>query len=77
MRPINTKTSEFGTEKGLLQIHTRSVSHALRTLKLLKAFSKGSLKAKGEGGAWLVVTNFLVSDPLFLRSGHDQVAMFL
>ena len=78
MRPINTKTSEFGTEKGLLQIHIRRrVAHALRTLKLLKAFSKASLKGKGEGGVWLVVTNFLVSDSLFLRSSHDQVAMFL
>ena len=26
---------------------------------------------KSEGGVWLVVKNFLVSDPLFLRSGHD------
>ena len=59
MRPISTKTSESGTEKGLLQIHTRRrVAHALRTLKLLKAFSKAFLKARGEGGAWLVVTNF-------------------
>ena len=31
----------------------------------------------GEGGAWLVVAEFLVSDPLFLRSGHGQVTMFL
>ena len=53
------------------------MAHALRTLKLLKAFSKASLKGKGEGGVWLVVTNFLVSDSLFLRSSHDQVAMFL
>ena len=74
MRPISTKTSEFGTEKGLLQIHTRRrVAHALRTL----FFSKAFLKARCEGGAWLVVTNFLVSYPLFLRSAHDQVAMFL
>ena len=46
------------------------MAHALRTLKLLKAFSKAPLKAKGEGGAWLVVTDFL-------RSGHGQVTMFL
>ena len=26
---------------------------------------------KGEGGAWLVFTSFLASDPLFLRSGHE------
>ena len=30
---------------------------------------------KGEGRLWLVVVNFLVSDPLFLRSGHSQVMM--
>lgn len=28
---------------------------------------------KGEVGTWLAVANFLVSDPLFLRSGHSQV----
>ena len=51
MRPINTKTSEFGTEKGLLQIHKRRrVAHVLRTLKLLKAFSKASLKQKVREG---------------------------
>ena len=26
---------------------------------------------------WLVVANFLVSDHLFLRSGHSQVMMFM
>lgn len=42
-------------------------------LKLLKAFSK----SKSEGGVWLVVANFLMSDPLFLRSGLVQLTMFL
>ena len=32
---------------------------------------------KGEGGAWLVVANFLMSDSSFLRSGHGKVTMFL
>ena len=32
---------------------------------------------KGEGGVWLVVANFLVSDSLFLRSGRGQVMTFL
>ena len=32
---------------------------------------------KGEGGVWLVVANFLVSDSLFLRSYHGQVMTFL
>ena len=32
---------------------------------------------KKEGGPWLIVANFLVSDHLFLRSGHSKVMMFL
>ena len=32
---------------------------------------------KGEGGARLFIANYLVSDPLFLKSGHGQVTMFL
>ena len=35
------------------------------------------LSRKGEGGAWLFVANFLVSDPLLLKSSHGQVTMFL
>ena len=51
----------FGTEKGLLQGYARRwVAHALRSTKLLKTFSKDLLKAKGEGGPWLTVANFLV-----------------
>ena len=37
--------------------------------KVTESFQQAPLKAKGEGVAWLVATNFLVSDPLFLRSG--------
>ena len=45
----------------LLQSHARRwVAHALRSTKLLKTFSKDLLKAKGEGGTWLTVVNFLV-----------------
>ena len=44
--------------------------------KLLKASSK-PLYRKGKGGMWLVVANFLVSDPLSLKSGHGLVMMFL
>ena len=47
VRPNNTKTLEFGSERGLLQGHARRwVAHALRIPKLLKAFSKALLKAK-------------------------------
>ena len=41
VRPHQYQTLEFGTEKGLLRICTRRwVAPALRTPKLLKAFSK-------------------------------------
>ena len=41
VRPNNTKTSEFGTEKCLLQDHARRwMDHALRAPLLLKAFTK-------------------------------------
>ena len=35
------------------------------------------LSRKGEGGVWLVVENLLVSDLLFLKSGHGWVRVFL
>ena len=45
--------------------------------KVTESFQKAPLKAKDEGWMWLVVSGFLVSDPLFLRLGHGQVMMFL
>ena len=55
VRPNNTKTLEFGTEKGLLQGHARRrVAHVLK----LPHFGKLSAKPfsrKGEGGVWLFV----------------------
>ena len=51
----------------------RQVARALKPQKLAaKPFSR-----KGERDAWLIVVNVLVSDPLFLRSGHSQLIMFL
>ena len=41
--------------------------------KVTASFQQAILKAKGEGGAWLVIATFMVSDPLILRSGHGQV----
>ena len=44
VRPNNTKTLEFGAQKGLLQGHARRwVAHALKTLNSPKAFSKALL----------------------------------
>ena len=76
VRSNNTKTLEFGAEKGLLQGHARRwVAHALRSTKLLKTFIKALLKAKGEGGTWLTVANFLVVRSFALEvrswSGND------
>ena len=44
--------------------------------KVTQSFQQAPLKAKGEGWVWLVVADFLVSDPLSLRSGHGQVTMY-
>ena len=38
---------------------------------------KAVLNRKGEGGAWLLVAYYLESKPLFLKSGHGQVTIFL
>ena len=67
----NTKASEFGAEQGLLQ--GRWVAHALKGLQLLESFQQSPFMGKVRGGAWVVVADFLVSDPLFLRLGHGQV----
>ena len=48
------------------------MAHTL-TPKLLKAFIKALLKVKGWGGGVVMVScNFLVSEPLFLKSGHGR-----
>ena len=47
VRPNNTKTSESGAEKGLLQGHARRcMAHASKTLKSLKAFSEALLQER-------------------------------
>ena len=40
-------------------------------------FSEKPFYRKDEGGLWLVVTDFLVSDPLLLKSGRSQVTVSL
>ena len=66
----NTETSEFGTEKVLLQGHARRwVVHPLKTQTPRKLLAK-HFSRKGEGEVWVVAVNFLVSHPLFLRSGN-------
>ena len=47
VRPSNTNSSEFGTEKGLLQDHARRrVAYVLKTLNSSEGFSKALLKAR-------------------------------
>ena len=77
VRPINTKTLAFRTEKGLLQVHTKDGRLMPSHLKVTESFHQAPLKAEAKGGVWLVVADFLVSDPLLLRLGHSQVMMFL
>jgi len=51
VRLNNIKTLELETEKGILQGHIRRwMAHALRTRKILKAFSKALLKKRDEEG---------------------------
>ena len=69
MRSNNTKTSEFGAEKGLLYDHARNLmAHEPQTLNSLKAYSKTLLQER-QGRAVVIFGNSLVSDPSFLRSG--------
>ena len=45
--------------------------------KVAESFQQSPFKSKKvEGGVWLVVANSLISDPLFLKSGHVQVMIF-
>ena len=48
-----------------------------KNFKVTESFQQVPIKEKDEGWTWLVVAEFSVSDPLFLRSGHGQVMMFL
>ena len=71
----NTKTSEFGAEKGLLQGHARRlVAQALKTPNSSRKLSAKHFYREdggaGGGDQGLVVANILVSDPLFLHSSH-------
>ena len=53
------------------------VGSCLKKPRTPRKLSAKPFYREGEGGMWLVVANFLVSDPLFLRSGHVLVTMFL
>ena len=75
MRSINTKTLEFGTERFITDLCKEMGGSCPRSPKVTESFQQTPLKAKGEGGSWLAVANFLVSNPLLLRSGHGEVTV--
>ena len=52
------------------------MAHALKAPNAPKNFHK-PFYSKDEGGMWLVVAKFLMSDPLFLRFVYGQVRMSL
>ena len=73
-----TKTSEFGAEKGLSQGHANhGVCSCPQSPKLAEGFQENIFKGKGEGGALLVDADFLVQESFVLvavhvgRSGHS------
>ena len=74
----NTETSEFGTEKVLLQGHARRwVVHPLKTQTPRKLLAK-HFSRKGEGEVWVVAVNFLVPKSYVLAGVHiGQVIVFL
>ena len=69
VRPNNTKMSEFETET---QGGGSPMPQKPQTPQKLSA---KPFSIKGGGGAWLVVAHFLVSEPMFLRSGYSQVGL--
>ena len=75
MRPNNNKV--WSRERFIAGPFQEMGGSCLKNPELPKSFQAKPFYWKGEGGAWLVVAHFLVLDPLFLRSGHGQVMMFL
>ena len=75
VRPSNTKTSEFGAEKALLQGHARRrVAHALKSPELPESFQQSPFLGKVREGVvscckLLGVTSFVLE--VRSRSGQD------
>ena len=72
VRPNNPQTSVWNRER-LQGREARPVAPAQITVNSPKLSAK-PFPSKGEGGAWSVAADFLVLEPLSLRSGHGQVA---
>ena len=53
------------------------ISHALKKTQTPQKPSAKTFYRKDEGGVWIMIANFLVSNPLLLRSGYGQVMTVL
>ena len=72
VRPNNTKTAEYGAEKGLLQGHARrrgggGVAHAPKNPKLPKGFQQSIFKGQVREGRGRLWQNSWCLNPLFLQ----------
>ena len=67
----------WNRESFITDLYTEMSGSCPKNFKVTESFQQVRIKEKDEGWTWLVVAEFLVSDPLFLRSGHGQVMMFL
>ena len=74
---VNTKHYSLEQRKFITGSYKEMGGSCPQTPKVTESFQQVPLKAKGEGWVWLVVTDFSLSDPLFLRPSHGQVTMFL
>ena len=70
VRPNNTTILEFGAEKGPCKEMGGS---CLKNSKGPEIFHQSPFKSQRWGRGVVSRANLLVSDPLFLRSGHGQV----
>ena len=77
MCPLHTEAKQYQnirvwSRERFIEGHARrQVAPALKPPNSQKLSAKPYFR-KGEGGMCVVVANFLVSDPLFLRSGHGS-----
>ena len=78
VRPTGTKTLVWNRERFITDSYKEMGGDSCpKNPKVTESFQEVPLKAKGGRWVWLVVANFSVSGPSFLRSGHSQVMMIL
>ena len=68
---------ETGPEKGFITGSYKEMGGSCtKNPNVTESFQQAPLRAKPEGGVWLVVANFLMPDLLLLRHLQGQVMMF-